>query len=118
MCDTYIQAFKNNGDISFAGMREVAVNDLKLTIHASERDSLYDELKRGIGILDDDAHLNMYLWSFGKMHMAKWKKLVPIFRRCLMLHQKILKYSTGAVGKELLQYVCLTTYITATFAIE
>lgn len=32
MCDTYIQAFKNNGDISFAGMREVAVNDLKLTI--------------------------------------------------------------------------------------
>ena len=74
MCDTYIQAFKDNGDISFAGMREVAGNVLKTNYSASERDNLYDELKRGKGILDDDAHLNMYLWSFGKMHMAKMEE--------------------------------------------
>ena len=74
MCDTYIRAFRNNGDISFAGMREVAVNDLRTNYSASDRDNLYDELKRGIGILDDDAHLNMYLWSFGKMHMAKMEE--------------------------------------------
>ena len=34
-------------------------------------DSLYNDLKRGTGILDDEAHLNMYLRSFGKMHQAK-----------------------------------------------
>ena len=34
-------------------------------------DQLYNELKRGTDILDDEDHLNMYLRSFGKMHQAK-----------------------------------------------
>ena len=33
--------------------------------------NLYEDLKRGKGILDDEAHLNMYLRSYGKMHKAK-----------------------------------------------
>ena len=34
-------------------------------------DQLYQDLKRGKDILDDEKHLNMYLRSFGKMHKAK-----------------------------------------------
>ena len=34
-------------------------------------DKLYNDLKRGKDILDDEIHLNMYLRSFGKMHKAK-----------------------------------------------
>lgn len=34
-------------------------------------DKLYQDLKRGKDILDDEIHLNMYLRSFGKMHKAK-----------------------------------------------
>lgn len=37
----------------------------------SSLNKLYEDLKRGTGIIDDDAHLNMYLKSFGKMHKAK-----------------------------------------------
>jgi superfamily II DNA helicase RecQ len=34
-------------------------------------DKLYNDLKRGVNVLDDEPHLNMYLNSYGKMHKAK-----------------------------------------------
>lgn len=65
----FIQAFIQRGDLSFQGMRNTALS--LLPTDPMERDRLYRDLKRGIGILDDDDHLNMYLHSFGKMHKAK-----------------------------------------------
>ena len=65
----FIDTFIRNGDISFKGMRDAALS--LLPADRNERDRLYNDLKRGTGVLDDDAHLNMYLHSFGKMHKAK-----------------------------------------------
>ena len=65
----FVDIFKRRGDISFVGMRETALS--LLPSDRTKRNKLYDDLKRGKGILDDDDHLNMYLHSFGKMHKAK-----------------------------------------------
>ena len=56
--------------ISFAAIRNVAKSIID-GIPPIEQDKLYEELARGIQILDDDQHLNMYLRSFGPMHKAK-----------------------------------------------
>lgn len=65
----FIELFRQKGDQSFQGMRNVALS--LLPKDSMELDRLYNELKRGTGILDDEDHLNMYLRSFGKMHKAK-----------------------------------------------
>ena len=65
----FIDIFRQRGQISFTGMRSVAMS--MLPTDKMKLDKLYNDLKRGTGILDDDDHLNMYLRSFGKMHKAK-----------------------------------------------
>lgn len=65
----FTRHFINRGDISFIGMRNTAMS--LLPTDRTELDKLYNDLKRGTGILDDESHLNMYLRSFGKMHKAK-----------------------------------------------
>ena len=65
----FIEEYRRRGVISFAGMRSAAIS--LLPSNGMELDKLYHDLKRGTGILDDDAHLNMYLRCFGKMHQAK-----------------------------------------------
>ena len=65
----FIDIFRQRGQISFTGMRNVAMS--LLPTDKMKLDKLYNDLKRGTGILDDDDHLNMYLRSFGKMHKAK-----------------------------------------------
>ena len=65
----FIDIFRQKGQISFTGMRSVAMS--MLPTDKMKLDKLYNDLKRGTGILDDDDHLNMYLRSFGKMHKAK-----------------------------------------------
>lgn len=65
----FVDIFKDYGNISFAGMRDTAIS--LLPKDRTKRNKLYDDLERGKGILDDDDHLNMYLYSFGKMHKAK-----------------------------------------------
>ena len=65
----FTREFISQGDISFIGMRNTALSLLpndKVVL-----DKLYNDLKRGKDIIDDDMHLNMYLRSFGKMHKAK-----------------------------------------------
>lgn len=69
MISDFTAQFKNRGDISFIGMRETALSLLPLD--KLVLDKLYNDLKRGTDILDDEIHLNMYLRSFGKMHKAK-----------------------------------------------
>lgn len=65
----FIEKFKQKGVMSFTGMRETA--NALLPTDRTARNKLYNELERGKGILDDDDHLNMYLYSFGNMHKAK-----------------------------------------------
>lgn len=65
----FTREFISRMDISFIGMRDTALSLLpndKMVL-----DKLYNDLKRGKDILDDEMHLNMYLKSFGKMHKAK-----------------------------------------------
>lgn len=56
--------------ISFAAIRNIAVEEIS-NLSRIEQDTLYEELARGVNVLDDEAHLNMYLSSFGLMHKAK-----------------------------------------------
>ena len=56
--------------ISFTSIRNIAVDEIS-RLSRTEQDHLYEELARGINVLDDDAHLNMYLRCFGLMHRAK-----------------------------------------------
>ena len=65
----FVDIFRKRGVISFVGMRDTAKS--LLPCDRTKRNKLYDDLERGKGILDDDDHLNMYLYSFGKMHKAK-----------------------------------------------
>ena len=65
----FIEHFKERGDISFIGMRETALSLLPKDKTILNR--LYEELRRGKEVLDDEIHMNMYLRSFGQMHKAK-----------------------------------------------
>ena len=65
----FTREFISRNDISFIGMRNTARSFLPED--PVEQDKLYQDLKRGKDILDDEMHLNMYLYSFGKMHKAK-----------------------------------------------
>lgn len=67
--NTFIQHFRERGQLSFVGMREVAM--ALLPEDRIQCDALYYELQRGKAILNNDDSLNMYLKSFGKMHKAK-----------------------------------------------
>lgn len=65
----FIRRLRTSGNVTFLGMRDTAISMLP-----SDRmvlDNLYNDLKRGTAILDDEVHLNMYLMCFGKMHKAK-----------------------------------------------
>lgn len=65
----FVNIFKRKGEISFKGMRDTALS--LLPTDRTKLNKLYNDLERGTGILDDEAHLNMYLYSFGKMRRAK-----------------------------------------------
>lgn len=66
---TFKEQFIRNRNFSFKGMRDTAMSCLPTD--KVRLDQLYNELKRGTDIIDDEDHLNMYLRSFGKMHQAK-----------------------------------------------
>ena len=62
-----ISAIRN---LSFSSIRRIA-QDYILSLSEQERNDLYDSLKRGVELLDSDAQMKCYLYSFGKMHQAK-----------------------------------------------
>ena len=62
-----ILAIKN---ISFNSIRHIA-QEYIMSLSEQERDDLYESLKRGVELLDSDAQMRCYLYSFGKMHQAK-----------------------------------------------
>jgi hypothetical protein len=65
----FTEDFIRNNDISFGGMRGTALS--LLPNDKTVLDKLYNDLKRGTEIIDDEVHLNMYLKCFGQMHKAK-----------------------------------------------
>ena len=65
----FTKEFIRRNDISFNGMRNTALSILPKD--KTVCDGLYNDLKRGTDIIDDEMHLNMYLKSFGQMHKAK-----------------------------------------------
>jgi hypothetical protein len=62
-----ISAIRN---ISFNNIRRIA-QDYIMSLSEQERNDLYESLKRGVELLDSDAQMKCYLYSFGKMHQAK-----------------------------------------------
>ena len=42
-----------------------------MSLSEQERNGLYESLKRGVELLDSDAQMKCYIYSFGKMHQAK-----------------------------------------------
>ena len=62
-----ISAIRN---ISFNSIRHIA-QDYIMSLSEQERNDLYESLKRGVELLDSDAQMKCYLYSFGKMHQAK-----------------------------------------------
>lgn len=57
-------------DISFNSIRRIA-QDYVLSLSEEERNKVYDSLNHGVDLLDTDAQMKCYLFSFGKMHQAK-----------------------------------------------
>lgn len=62
-----ISAIRN---VSFNSIRHIA-QEYIMSLSEQERDDLYESLKRGVELLDSDAQMKCYLYSFGKMHQAK-----------------------------------------------
>ena len=62
-----ISAMRN---ISFDSIRGIA-KDYIMSLTEQERNNLFESLKRGVELLDSDAQMKCYLYSYGKMHQAK-----------------------------------------------
>ena len=54
-------------NISFNSIRRIA-QEFIMSLPIQERNDLYESLRRGIELLDSDAQMKCYLFSFGKMH--------------------------------------------------
>ena len=57
-------------EISFNSIRGIAKNYI-MSLSDEERNELYESLNHGVDLLDSDAQMKCYLFSFGRMHQAK-----------------------------------------------
>ena len=57
-------------EISFNSIRSIAKNYI-MSLSDEERNELYESLNHGVDLLDSDAQMKCYLFSFGRMHQAK-----------------------------------------------
>lgn len=57
-------------DISFDKVRLVAKNYV-MSLSENDRNELYSSLNHGVNLLNSDAQMRCYLYSFGRMHQAK-----------------------------------------------
>ena len=67
---TYKDEISALREISFNGIRSIA-KDYILSLPDKERNELYESLNHGVDLLDTDAQMKCYLYSFGRMHQAK-----------------------------------------------
>lgn len=105
---SFKELFMQNGDISFLGMRNSAMSFLPSD--KSSLNKLYEDLKRRTGIIDDDAHLNMYLKSFGKMHKAKIDAAFESLPNILEIFDKEIEIYDWGCGQGLAS-ICLLDYL-------
>lgn len=68
-----ISAIQN---ISFDSIRDIA-KDYIMSLPEYERNELYESLNHGVNLLETDAQMKCYLFSFGKMHQAKINEVLP-----------------------------------------
>ena len=57
-------------EISFNSIRGIAKNYI-MSLSEEERNEIYESLNHGVDLLDSDAKMKCYLFSFGRMHQAK-----------------------------------------------
>jgi superfamily II DNA helicase RecQ len=74
---SYESKIKSLTDPSFDAIRSIANNEIA-HLSKDQRDQLWQELNRGVALLDSHEHMCQYLFSFGNMHKAK---LLDAFRR-------------------------------------
>lgn len=67
----YAQLLKYMGTLTFNKIRDRAVKDVREIMPQSLQEILYENLNRGLGILDEEPQMIAYLYAFGKMHQAK-----------------------------------------------
>lgn len=67
----YEEKLRSVSTSSFNEIRSVAVKILKERYDEPTRDGFYDDLDRGVAIIDREELLWQYLWSFGRMHQSK-----------------------------------------------
>lgn len=69
----YYSDLKKLTNPSFIGIRKIAVNYITKSCSEAHKNALWDDLERGVKLLDSHEELCMYLYSYGKMHEAKMK---------------------------------------------
>lgn len=90
----FIDRFKQYGDYSLRGMRKTAI--ALLPKDRAEQDALHEELNRGRDALEDENLLNMYLYSYGKMHKFKLvKAFMSLFEHIDFGNEEIEIYDWG-----------------------
>ena len=57
-------------EVSFNSIRGLAKNYI-MSLSDEEKNELYESLNHGVDLLDTDAQMKCYLFSFGRMHQAK-----------------------------------------------
>ena len=105
---SFVEVFKKRGNISFTGMRDTAMSLLpkdKVLL-----DKWYGELERGTEILDDDNHLNVYLRSYGKMHMAKMNEAFSRFQKLSEICKQDIEVYDWGCGQGLAT-ICFLDYL-------
>lgn len=65
---------------TFQKIREIACDSIS-DLDTYERDSIYYSLNRGVNLLNTHEQLCQYLYSFGKMHEAKFMPPSLIYNR-------------------------------------
>ncbi len=90
----FIDRFRQYGDYSLRGMRKTAI--ALLPKDRAEQDALHEELNRGRDALEDENLLNMYLYSYGKMHKFKLiKAFMSLFEHVDFGNEEIEIYDWG-----------------------
>ena len=69
-------------EVSFNSIRSIAKNYI-MSLSDEERNELYESLNHGVDLLDSDAQMKCYLFSFGRMHQAKVYRAPPASCRLL-----------------------------------
>ena len=74
----YYQEILKCKQLSFSSIRYIAKEYITKNFTKDEQDQLWNQLKRGVKLLDSHDELCMYLYSFGNMHEAKMKRAMEL----------------------------------------